>query len=254
MPGGGLTGWPRYSAADLPNCVAICLSCSAHAWGCFLAARLITLINSLPAPPGVQTLASEIQRRENTFRGMLGELERIAAKCAQLTSTISGTAAVGARPRAASAADVRALMGSPGPGTAHQTYTYGAAAPAGPPAPARDQCCDVGSFASSDTEDAIPALRQRGEGGHYSPRGGLGGTAALATGCRSSLGMGDGAGIAAPAQECGRAAGAAADEWSWESLMQFERTIKEQHRKVSWCLPGVACSLWERMGGFQSRH
>ncbi|GAB4817087.1 hypothetical protein N2152v2_004133 [Parachlorella kessleri] len=93
----------------------------------------------------LQALAGEIQRRESTFKGMLGELERITAKCAELTDNISGAA---------------------------------------------------GRGAGKGTED------RNSSGAEAGPVGGLDST------------------------------GAAQEEWSWEALMQFERTIKEQHRKL----------------------
>ena len=189
----------------------------------------------------LQALAGEIQRRESTFKGMLGELERITAKCAELTDNISGAAGrgAGARPRVTNSTPSR----SPAPAAArplgpelsmagaHQTYTYAGTRTA---AQATQQnhlsskgCCDVRSFSSDGTDGAIPAAR---------PPSARPGTVAASVPCQhEERGARDTRGSAAGAATAGGAnsTDAVKEEWSWEALMQFERTIKEQHRKVS---------------------
>ena len=176
---------------------------------------------------------------------MLGELERITAKCAELTDNISGAAGRGAggKPRVTS----NTLSKSPAPAAArplgpelsmagaHQTYTYAALSPGMVTAAHATQrnhqyqkgCCDLRSFSSDGTDDGIPAAR---------PQSARPLAAAASVACQhEDVGAGNRSGSAARAATAGGvdSAGAAKEEWSWEALMQFERTIKEQHRKVS---------------------
>lgn len=147
------------------------------------------------------TLTNEIQRREICFKGMLGELERITAKCATLASNIAGPAGA-----------LHSLRGAQG---RNDDKVNKSCLPEHHTCEITHECIDKMRQArghQSDTvEDAIPAQP--------------------ITRCSNSPRNERGPADEQTAEQKSTADNNA-DEWSWEALLRFEKTIKEQHQKV----------------------
>ena len=154
----------------------------------------------------LQLLSGEVRRREASFQQLLQELERITHKCSQLTSAAAAT-------------------GGGGGGGAGASGRPGAGGPAGR--------CQQGQQAQRQQQAQRHTTHQFGAGCTRGAASGLAGTAGSER-CRRP-GAGPSSGLhadVAPAGGGGGGGGREGEEWSWESLLAFEESIRAQQRKV----------------------
>lgn len=160
---------------------------------------------------------------------MLGELERITEKCSDLAASIAGTAGRARAPSAGAKRIIATTCTSPHPSPGYETYTYPAQPAAAATIKASHGSGGAGCSRDCGAAQELPAQGTRARTSSDSTMDAVEVTAA-STADRRGRGSGS-AGSPGTAASSG-AAGKGGEEWSWERLMEFERTIREQHRKV----------------------